>query len=129
MPDSGILNGGIWLFNLTADPNELLNIAATNTAVVLKMRARLNELANPKNVYTIPQTNLPSPLSFPILHNDTWAPFAGEEEHDTRMTLEEAEEAIEVLASGPSWDVIPTLSNCNLLYYILLSYTKSLFQS
>ena len=104
MPDSGILNGGIWLFNLTADPNELLNIAASNTAVVQKMRARLNELANPKNGYTIPQTNLPSPLSFPILHNHTWAPFVGEEEHDTRMTLEEAEEAIKVLASGPSWD-------------------------
>ena len=111
MPDSGLLQGGIWLFNLTADPNERLNIAASNPAVVQKMRARLAELADPENGYKTPQTNIPSPLSLPVLHNGTWAPFGegplalvGGEKHDRRMSLEEAEEAIEMLLTAPSWD-------------------------
>lgn len=103
MADSALLGGGIWLFNLTADPNERLNIAASNPAVVQKMRARLAELADPKNGYKNPQTNIPSPLSLPVLHNGTWEPWKKSvvgEEHERRMSLKEAEGATEALTTG-----------------------------
>ena len=42
-------------FDLGADPNEERNGAASNPAVVDTMRARLAELADPKNGYLDPQ--------------------------------------------------------------------------
>jgi len=75
VPVSGLSKGGIWLFDLTADPNEEKNVAASNPAMVVKMRARLAALADPKQGYRTPQLNIPNPLSLPILHNGTWAPY------------------------------------------------------
>mmetsp|Transcript_69104 Transcript_69104/g.114875 ORF Transcript_69104/g.114875 Transcript_69104/m.114875 type:complete len:400 (+) Transcript_69104:24-1223(+) len=71
----GLDKGGLWLFDLKADPNEAWNVAAFNPDVVEAMRTRLMVLADVKNGYRNPQINLPHLRAFPGLHNGTWAPF------------------------------------------------------
>jgi len=75
MPVSGLNRGGLWLFDIAADPNEEENVAASNPGVVQRMRARLAALADPKNGYRDPQFNFPHPRALPALHNGTWAPY------------------------------------------------------
>jgi arylsulfatase B len=75
MSSSDLKKGGLWLFDLSVDPNEERNVAASNPEIVKNMRERLVALANPENGYRDPQVNHPDPLALPLLHNGTWAPF------------------------------------------------------
>lgn len=103
MPATDLKKGGIWLFDLSVDPNEERNVAAANPQVVKDMRARLAALADPKNGYQDPQTNFPSPLSLPILHNGTWAPFKKLGEELEPMSEDYIHSVVEKL-STEFWD-------------------------
>ena len=63
LPDRSLPEGGLWLFDLEEDPTESKNVAAMLPHIVTSMRARLAELADPKNGYLDPQPNIPSPDS------------------------------------------------------------------
>jgi hypothetical protein len=63
------------LFDLSLDPEERHNVAADNIDVVLRMQARLVELADPANGYMRPQNNKPSRRALPSKHNGTWSPW------------------------------------------------------
>jgi len=70
------MNGtDIFLFDLSKDESENVNVAAAHPDIVMKMQARVAELGDEKNGYRNPQYNIPHPRSMPGLHNGTWAPW------------------------------------------------------
>lgn len=103
MAVSGLDKGGIWLFDLSADENEEKNVAAANPDVVTTMRARLAELADPKNGYLDPQPNLPHPRGLPRFHNGTWAPYRKLGEELPPMSDDAVEASLATIASW-RWD-------------------------
>jgi len=100
---AGLPNGGLWLFDLSRDPNEEANVAASHPAVVQRMRARLAALADPSNGYQDPQANFPSPLALPPLHNGTWSPYRKRDEEPPPLSESHINS---LLASLPTsyWD-------------------------
>ena len=104
MPSSDVPQGGIWLFDLSTDPNEKLNLATRQPATVQKMRARLAELADPKKGYRDPQFNIPNPRSFPALHNNTWSPFRKLGESLAPPLPSEVADATAAALAGAYWD-------------------------
>lgn len=70
----------VWLFDIASDPEERINLASANVNMVRSMQKRLKELADARNGYVMPQTNIPHPRGYPFLHNATWAPFLSDDE-------------------------------------------------
>lgn len=73
----------VWLFNLTADPTERVNLAHDNLHIVEKMGRRLSEYAGAGFVKA--QDNTLQPESLPSLHEGVWAPFKSSS--DSRMQV------------------------------------------
>lgn len=65
----------VFLFDLSKDESEHVNVAAANPHIVEKMRARCAELGDKKNGYRNPETNIPHLRATPPFHNGTWAPW------------------------------------------------------
>lgn len=103
-PVSGFDKGGLWLFDLDADPNEEKNVAASNPRVVESLRARLAELADPDNGYLDPQPNFPNPRSLPVLHNGTWEPYRHKLREELPPLSEEYVNSIVASLSTGYWD-------------------------
>jgi len=100
MPSSDLRGGGIWLFDLSDDPNEKMNLAARNPDIVKRMRARLAFLADKRNGYRTPQLNFPNLRSLPALHNGTWEPFRRVGEDDEGDASTAASEGTDLGVAG-----------------------------
>jgi arylsulfatase A-like enzyme len=65
----------IHLFNLTADPNERMNLATELPDVVKQLKARIQFYGAARNGFVNTQLNEPHPDALPELHNGSWAPY------------------------------------------------------
>jgi hypothetical protein len=74
MNGSAYVAGGVWLFNISADPLETTNVAAANPAVVAALTAKLQAW----NATRVPQADSAiDPASNPALFGDVWTPWRG----------------------------------------------------
>jgi hypothetical protein len=71
---SPLLTGGVWLFDVVADPFETHDLAAALPDVTARLLARLQAI----NATGVPQAHSPNdPASAPARHGGVWTPWRG----------------------------------------------------
>lgn len=76
LPDSSpYLSGGVWLFDVVADPYERNNLAAQHPDIVATLMAKLQAI----NATAVPQAHSPNdPASDPSHFGGVWTPWRGD---------------------------------------------------